>query len=52
MHNDKNFSNYLNTVTKQIKDIEYLLNEFSDFARMPKPILKKIRFKSNLFQDL
>ena len=39
---DKNFSNYLNTITKQIKDIEYLLNEFSDFARMPKPILKKV----------
>ena len=39
---DKSFSNYLNTITKQIKDIEHLLNEFSDFARMPKPILKKI----------
>ena len=39
---DKNFSNYLNTITKQIKDIEHLVNEFSDFARMPKPILKKI----------
>ena len=39
---DKEFSNYLNTITKQIKDIEYLLNEFSDFARMPKPILKKV----------
>ena len=38
----KDFSNYLNTITKQIKDIEYLLNEFSDFARMPKPILKKV----------
>ena len=37
-----NFSNYLNTINKQIKDIEYLINEFSDFARMPKPILKKI----------
>ena len=36
------FSDYLNTITKQIKDIENLLNEFSDFARMPKAILKKI----------
>ena len=44
---DKNFSNYLNTITKQIKDIEHLVNEFSDFARMPKPILKKIEL-SNL----
>jgi len=39
---NNNFSNYLNTITKQIKDIEHLVNEFSDFARMPKPILKKI----------
>jgi len=38
----KNFSNYLDTITKQIKDIELLVNEFSDFARMPKPILKKV----------
>ena len=39
---DKNFSSYLNTITKQIKDIEHLVNEFSDFARMPKPVLKKV----------
>tara|TARA_B110000438_G_scaffold300731_1_gene353811 strand:+ start:3 stop:1787 length:1785 start_codon:yes stop_codon:yes gene_type:complete len=39
---DKNFSDYLNTITKQIKDIEFLVNEFSDFARMPKPVLKKV----------
>ena len=39
---DTNFSNYLDTITKQIKDIEHLVNEFSDFARMPKPIFKKI----------
>jgi len=39
---DKRFSSYLNTITKQIKDIEHLVNEFSDFARMPKPIFKKI----------
>ena len=39
---NNNFSNYLNTITKQIKDIEHLVNEFSDFARMPKPIMKKM----------
>ena len=39
---ESKFSNYLNTITKQIKDIEHLVNEFSDFARMPKPKLKKI----------
>ena len=38
----ENFSNYLNTIGKQIKDIEHLVTEFSDFARMPKPVLKKI----------
>ena len=45
--NEKNdeFSNYLNTINKQIKDIEKLVNEFSDFARMPRPVFKKI----NLF---
>ena len=38
----KELSEYLNTITKQIKDIEHLVNEFSDFARMPKPIFKKV----------
>ena len=37
-----NFSEYLDTINKQIHDIEHLINEFSDFARMPKPILKKV----------
>jgi len=37
-----NFSSYLDTINKQIHDIEFLINEFSDFARMPKPIFKKI----------
>ena len=41
-HDNKKFSEYLDTITKQIKDIEHLVNEFSDFARMPKPVLKKI----------
>ena len=36
---DNRFSNYLDTITKQIKDIEHLVTEFSDFARMPKTIL-------------
>ena len=39
---NKDFSIYLDTISKQIKDIEHLITEFSDFARMPKPILKKI----------
>jgi len=36
----ENFNNYLKTIIKQIKQIENLVNEFSDFARMPKPILQ------------
>ena len=40
--NDKsNFNENLKIINKQIKQIENLINEFSDFARMPKPILKK-----------
>ncbi len=31
----------LKTILKQIKQIENLVNEFSDFARMPKPLFKK-----------
>ncbi len=31
----------LQTINKQIKQIENLVNEFSDFARMPKPIIRK-----------
>jgi len=47
-----NFSNYLNTITKQIKDIEHLVNEFSDFARMPKPIMKKINLNKVISRSL
>ena len=39
--NQKKFNEYLKTIIKQIKQIENLVNEFSDFARMPKPIFKK-----------
>ena len=35
-----NFDNHLKTIAKQIQQIENLVNEFSDFARMPKPIFK------------
>ena len=38
----KDFDKYLETINRQIKDIEKLVNEFSNFARMPRPILKKI----------
>ena len=38
----ENFEKYLETINRQIKDIENLVNEFSNFARMPRPIFKKI----------
>ena len=35
-----NFQENLKIINNQIKQIENLVNEFSDFARMPKPIFK------------
>jgi len=41
-NNEKtNFEENLKIINNQIKQIGNLVNEFSDFARMPKPILKK-----------
>ena len=41
--NEKNnFKDNLKIIDNQIKQIGNLVNEFSDFARMPKPVLKKI----------
>ncbi len=43
LNNDsQNFEKYLQTINRQIQDIEKLVNEFSNFARMPRPILKRI----------
>ena len=40
-NNEKeDFTKSLKIIGKQIKQIERLVNQFSDFARMPKPILK------------
>ncbi len=39
-HDQDNFKENLKIINNQIKQIENLVNEFSDFARMPKPILK------------
>ena len=37
----ESFRENLKIINSQIKQIENLVNEFSDFARMPKPILKR-----------
>ena len=36
------FEKYLETINRQIKDIESLVNEFSNFARMPRPVFEQI----------
>jgi len=52
------FNKSLKIIGKQIKQIENLVNEFSDFARMPKPILKDnnlvslIKDNINLIKEL
>ena len=46
------FEKYLQTINRQIKDIEKLVNEFSNFARMPRPILKKIDFTKVIKKSL
>ena len=52
------FSKNLKIIIKQIKQIENLVNEFSDFARMPKPIFKDndlvliVKDNINLMQEL
>ena len=40
-NDQENFKENLKIINNQIKQIENLVNEFSDFARMPKPILKE-----------
>jgi two-component system nitrogen regulation sensor histidine kinase NtrY len=56
--NKENFKENLKIINNQIKQIEKLVNEFSDFARMPKPIFQKndliILIKDNikLLQEL
>ena len=37
----ENFKDNLKIINNQIKQIEKLVNEFSDFARMPKPIFRE-----------
>jgi len=47
-----NFTDSLKIIDKQIKQIENLVNEFSDFARMPKPILKDNNLVSIISDNL
>ena len=48
MKDSNDFKNYLDTINRQIKDIENLANEFSNFARMPNPKFEIITINSVL----
>ncbi len=46
------YLNNLKTILKQIKQIENLVNEFSDFARMPKPLFKSNNLNSVIKENV
>ncbi len=46
------FNDYLLTINRQIKDIEKLVNEFSNFARMPRPVIKKIDLNQVILRSI
>ncbi len=46
------FNDYLQTINRQIKDIENLVNEFSNFARMPRPVVKKINLNNVITRSI
>ena len=48
----ENFKDNLKIINKQINQIENLVNEFSDFARMPKPIFKKNNIILNIEENV
>ncbi len=40
--NSEKFDNYLSIISRQVNDIGRMVEEFSQFARMPAPVLKQI----------
>ncbi len=50
--NKEKFLNNLKTIIKQIKQIENLVNEFSDFARMPKPLFQPNNLNSVIKENI
>ncbi len=50
--NKNKFEVNLNTINNQINQIENLVNEFSDFARMPKPVYKKNDLKDIILMNI
>ncbi len=50
--NKEKFEINLKTINNQINQIENLVNEFSDFARMPKPVYKKNNLKDVILLNI
>ena len=50
--NKSKFELNLKTINNQIYQIENLVNEFSDFARMPKPVYKQNNLKNVIDQNI
>jgi len=51
-NNKKQYEKNLLLMKNQIKQIENLVNEFSDFARMPKPLYQKNKFTKILINNV
>ena len=51
-NDQNNFKENLKIINNQINQIENLVNEFSDFARMPKPILKDNNLVKILIENI
>ena len=47
-----NLKSNLKTINNQINQIENLVNEFSDFARMPKPVYKDNNLKDVILLNI
>ena len=52
VENRSKYDQNLQTIQKQIRQIENLVNEFSDFARMPKPLFKKNNLLSIINENI
>jgi two-component system nitrogen regulation sensor histidine kinase NtrY len=51
-NDNENFKENLKIINNQIKQIEKLVNEFSDFARMPKPIFQNNELVSLMHDNI
>ena len=50
--NKEKYEGNLNIINNQIKQIENLVNEFSDFARMPKPLMKENNLNNIIINNI